>query len=230
MFKCSRLAAVVLIVSACLCLPACGSASDGAVAVEIGASSISRATVEHWVRIEAVTSHEANPTRPAPKGLIPTPPDYTDCVAYMLKEANGRPAPTRAQLKRECATKYRLLEHQILELLITYYWISGEGARIGVSVTQAEIARYLAKQFPTNAELQRFRKITGQSAADQRMLATRVLLSIKLQKRLAERAHISIEQAIARFATELAARWAPRTSCRPGYVVPQCRQYRGSHL
>lgn len=222
-------AAAVLAAAACLCLGACGAAKKDAVVVTVGKSTITQATVDHWIRVEAVTSRGPNPTRSAPKGSIPVPPGYADCIAYLRAQARSTPKPSSQALEHACAVEYGQLKQQILELLITYYWISGEGARQGLAVTDAEVGQYLQREYPTHAQLQRFLEVTGETPAEQRMLAKRVLMSIKLQRHLAASTHTSLEQAIPKFATDLAANWAGRTSCRPGYVVPQCKQYRGPH-
>jgi len=218
------------LLAACVALASCGTAKKDAVVVRVGDSSITQATLDHWIHIEAVASHEHSPKPPTPKGLIPVPPDYADCVALLRKEANVNLKPTTAELKHECAAKYDLIKNDVLEKLITYHWIVGEGSQKGVQVTDAEVARFLHARFPTNGALEQFLEATGASAADERMLEKRVLLSDKLQSLAAKNAHTAEErfQATATFAKALAAKWAPKTNCRPGYVVEQCRQYRGA--
>jgi hypothetical protein len=217
-------------VAACLSFGACGSSKHDPVVVRVGDHAITKARVEHWVRVEAATSHEIKPTRPLPKGLIPVPPHYADCIAYLAAEAKAAPKRTAADLKGICASKYTAFKEQVLQILITYFWIADESARKGVTVTEAEVTQYLQRLFRVPRELERFLRLTGESAADERMLARKVLLGIKLQDLVTRQAHTRAErvQAPAKYFNQLSAKWTPRTSCAAGYVVLQCKQHRGS--
>jgi foldase protein PrsA len=229
----SRVALVALTVAAmiicCLCATACGSSGD-AVVVRVGSHQITKATVVHWIAVEAITSHEAEATPANANGLRPVPPDYVDCIAYLLKAYAGRAGQyPKSELKRKCATKYTELKDQILEILITYYWLADEGAQKGVRVTVPEVARYLHHRFGSASKYKKFLELTGETAAEERMLVSRILLGIKLQDLSVQGARDAAgrQRALVGYVTQQLRRWIPRTSCAHGYVVPECKEYRG---
>ncbi len=215
-------------------LTACGSSSS-AVVVQVGAHAITKATLNRWTAIEAILSYEFDPSGPVPKGVVPDPPSYTNCIAYLRKTppalTKSATDPSSAQLKRQCEQKQELLEHHMLDILITYYWLSGEAASRGVKVTAAELKQTLARQFPSEAAFHRFLALTGETASDERLLLTKSLLDTKLQQSVMASKGLTSkqqqEEALIKFSEEFARRWTARTSCRPGYVVSECRQYKG---
>lgn len=115
--------------------------------------------------------------------------------------------------------------HRALAFLLTSSWVLGEGANRHVSVSQAAVRRRLAEvereSFPKAGQLQRYLARAHETRAD---LLSRVEVEL-------------IEQAIARqvgtgakltsFERGFHERWKRLTSCLPGYVMEDCRQYRG---
>src|ERR1035437_9769921 len=102
-----RLAAPWAAAIAIAAMTGCGtSASDedvAQVASSSGVTSISKSSLKHWMFVEAVLLHNEQPTTAVPKGLLPDPPEYTTCIAYLratpLKLNENGPTPTTAQLK-----------------------------------------------------------------------------------------------------------------------------------
>jgi hypothetical protein len=208
----------------------CGGAGSPVV-VRIGQRSITRASLDRWTAIEAAVTYEAYPRRAIPKGIIPDPPSYENCIAYSKKHASLPVASamqsTPVELGRQCQEKHHVLQNQILEILITSYWLTSEAASIGVSVSYAEAKRVLDEKFVTQAALHRFLTLTGEREADEEFLLKRTMLANKLLAALEKPAgsRSGRTQAVAAFYTALTKKWTARTDCRPGYVVVQCRQH-----
>lgn len=214
-----RRVALALAICGCALPAGCGASGD-TVVVRVGQSSITRPTLAHWIALEAVASHEERPKPPTPKGLIPVPPAYTACIALLGRQADPTKAkPTVAELEHECEVSYYSLRNRVLEKLITYFWMGEEAKQKGIEVSDEEVDRVLRSEFPASGELKQYLEATGASMADERMNARRMLLSEKLQD-------ITPLSAIG-FAGRLVAKWAPRTDCSHGYVMVDCRQYRG---
>jgi foldase protein PrsA len=237
------LAATVLTVCG---LAACGGgSSDGVVAQVDGVGSITEATLNHWVSIFAVDFYELTPTTPIPKGVLPDPPDYTACIAFL--RSNGQkpvasgPKPTTAQLRDKCEQQLHKLKVAALNALIGYDWTLGEGAALGMKITPAEIRTRFTevsnRLFPRKGEFRAYLEYTGQTLADM-MLRTKVqLVEVKetalLTAAQKSSASLSAKQREATLRKLVASfppnkQWAAKTSCRPGFVTSACRQYRGS--
>jgi hypothetical protein len=148
--------------------------------------------------------------------------------------AKPTPMPAAAQLERECAERYRSMERGMLDVLIGFQWVVEEGKADGVSPSAAEVraeyARYSDRQFPNPGEQRRYRADTGESVGDELLRVRTDMISRRIfdnEKRMlggiATKAQL---QAYARLAVATEKQWIAKTSCRAGYVVEDCRQYR----
>jgi len=194
--------------------------------VRVGHHSITKAALAHWTAVEAVLSSGESFERPVPKGLVPDPPAYTSCIAYLGRTA---PAASTAQLRSECEQKYRAIQDHVLEILINYDWMHEEATARSVRVNAREVDRALRVQLPSAAAFARFLAVTGESVSDARYVVESKLLIAKLQSAASSQPGLTAEQrarAAADFAATVIARWKSRTDCRSGYVLPDCRQYR----
>jgi hypothetical protein len=228
---CAASSALVLTLS----LAACGTDATERTVVSVGRHSISRAEVAHWMSIIAARASAA-PGQPSPQ--VPQPPDYLACVRYKRRygPATAQAALSSRRLKLECALEYRKLELKALYLLITYRWVAGEAAELGVSLTKDEVSRALeALERSQSSGAQGFRRYSTATRATVADLALSIklnLLTTKIQARLeskaAERRLTARErqQALNRFGVAFRARWTARTDCTVGYVVPLCRRYK----
>jgi hypothetical protein len=210
----------------------CGTGTSGPAPVQIGDHPISAASLAHWTSAEAVLSYETNPTQAPPIGLVPDPPNYTDCIAYLANAATKATAPrtnpSKAQLKRDCQLRYRLLQRHMLDILITNYWVTSEGAALHLSVSESELKQALARQFPRPAEFRRFLRLTGEREADELMILRGNLLTTKLQQHVTQGlTGTRLQQTFVKFHEQFTAKWKAQTNCRPGYVVSECEQYHG---
>jgi hypothetical protein len=214
---------------ATVALAGCGGASSPVV-VKIGDErSITKAALDHWTVIEALVTYELPLRKRAPKGAVPDPPSYTNCIAYLRKLDAGRLAgvPSAAQLKSECRRQRITLRNQMLEILITSDWLTQEAASKGVKVSDAEVKRALHKKL-TTAALQKYLTFGGLSEAEEVFLLKRTMLGNTLREAVErpEHSRAQRQQAFIAFYQGLQRKWTAQTTCRPGYVVSQCREYR----
>jgi hypothetical protein len=221
-------------------LTACGGGGiPGGAVVQVGDSSISKATVDHWTRVEAVLAYKVIPKQPAPEGVVPDPPNYTACSAYLGTTAPepgaGQPKSTPAQLKSRCQQWDVELRRKVLEILITFDWMNGEIADKGVKVTEKEIQpvfeQFKHSEFPTEEAFHKYLAYTGMSISDVMLLMKNTLLGTKIQQNITVRKGLTAQQkqqAFTKFVQEYQKKWTAKTSCRTGYVVPGCKQYKGT--
>jgi foldase protein PrsA len=219
-------------------LSACGGDSSGVAVAQVGGSSISKATLDHWLPIEAILTYELKPSKPVPSGVVPDPPDFTACVTRLAstpaKLVESGPKPTKAQLKSECRQRYQTLRQAALGFLITAEWMIGEGAEQGVQASKGEIMQRFEQVkkllFPTEAAFQKYLAITGETVSDQLFRSKVKVLSEKIEQKIIYKKRLSAQQqqsAYAKFYKEFPTKWIARTSCRAGYVIVDCKQYKG---
>lgn len=205
--------------------------------VRIDGNAITLLELDHWTDVEAVLAYETEPKKPVPAGVIPDPPAYARCIAYSRTAAAPGQRPARRtpeQLKRQCEARRQQLLRHVLDILIIHLWLRGEAAEQGVKVTLAAIEQVRHRIFPTEAPYRRYLALTGETPTDERLIIEKDLLDTKLL-RVAEAkstprpttAH-QREQALIEAATAFTKKWKARTSCSAGYVVSECRQYKGS--
>ncbi|HEY2142007.1 MAG TPA: hypothetical protein VGG98_08105 [Solirubrobacteraceae bacterium] len=207
---------------------------------QVGGSSITKAELDHWIPIEAILTHELRPRKSVPRGVVPDPPDYGACILYLKtvpQKAIERGAhSTAAQLRSQCQQRYQMLRQTVLNFLITTEWLIGEGTEQGLKATDAEIKHRFEQvkkaEFPRKGEFERQLVLTGETMSDQLFRAKVKVLSINLEREILTKrglTHQQRTQAYVKFFTEaFPTKWIARTSCRAGYVVPNCKQYKGS--
>jgi foldase protein PrsA len=172
---------------AVIALASCGGIPGNAV-LTVDGKPLTQATFNHWLGVAAVSSAAGAGAAP----VIPQPPNYTACIAHLLatapKPAKGSPPPTAAQFKAQCEQQYKTLQQEVLGFLISSEWVLGEGAALGVNVTDKEVKKRFeqirSQQFPKVAEFQRFLANSGQSVSDLLLRVKLNLLSSKIQQKI----------------------------------------------
>jgi hypothetical protein len=214
-------------------LAGCGdptSTRDPAVA-RIDGRQITLAELDHWTNIEAVLAYETDPKKPVPAGVIPDPPSYAKCIEYSKTAAGLGQEPgqkTKAQLKQQCEARREQLLRHVLDILITASWLRGEAVEQGVKVTPEEIEQVRHRIFPTEAPYRKYLALTGETPADERLIIEKDLLDTKLLERAkSETTASQHSQMLIEAATAFTNKWKARTSCSAGYVVSECKQYKG---
>lgn len=244
MFKaCYYVSALSVIALTVAGLAACGGGGSDEVVAQVGGSSITKATLDHWIRIEAVLTYEQFPSKPVPRGVVPDPPDYSACIAYLKthpsKIVESGPKPTAAQLKSQCRQKNHTVLEDALNFLIHTEWVTSGGAEEGLKVTDKEVRQRLEGlkkvYFPKKVEFEKYLATTGQTVSDMLFRSKVQLLELKFQQKTATRAKLiskgltaqQRQQALLKIVKEFIDKWVPKTDCHAGYVVPDCKQYKG---
>jgi len=184
-----------------------GGELPGDAVATVDGQPIERQDFNHWMVI-AARSHGT---------AVPDPATgYRRCIAARRKvidaPTRGRKKVTDKQLEALCKQDYAQLRDQVLQLLISFKWISGEAAAQGITVTDAEVEHSFQEQkrqsFPKDADYQRFLKQTGQTREDILQRVRLDLLSNKLRdKVIAGKDQVS-DEAIAQYYADNESRFA----------------------
>jgi foldase protein PrsA len=210
----------------------CGGAGDPALVSFAGQPVITRATMAHWIPIQSIISRSLLPQQPPPSGEVPDPPSYTACIAY--QKAIGPPAnvdlpkPTTAQARQQCIARYEQTRLHLVRLLLSYKWTEVEAQSLGIHISQQELQRTWARNklelFGTEKVFQRYLAVTGETAADELKILKFDMQASKIQEKvLRERGRAGLRRFDREYPKELAA----KTSCAAGWIIPDCRQYKG---
>jgi foldase protein PrsA len=139
----------------------------GNAVAEVDGTAIEKTDFEHWLAIAAQSSGQ-------PNAAVPKPPAFTECIAQAkkaaAKPAEGQPKQTDADFKKQCQQQYDQMREQVLRLLISYQWVSGEAEEQGIKITDAEVKKTFEEQkkqsFPKEADYEKFLKSSGQTNED----------------------------------------------------------------
>jgi hypothetical protein len=231
---------------AIVALGGCGGQGGGKIVARVdGVGTITEAMLNHWSRVEPILVHELVPLHPAPKGLVPDPPRYTACIAYLRLASSQTGAPaaalTSAALKAACKRREDETQRVTLNKLISWEWTIGRGRAVGIRVTDAQVRRRLSEvirgRSAYGANFARYLKLSEQTMTDMLFRSRVQLYEVTLSDKLAtlanalprsftaqQRQHAIAELSTGLFATK---RWVTRTSCRRGFVVSACNGYTG---
>jgi Raf kinase inhibitor-like YbhB/YbcL family protein len=122
--------------------------------------------------------------------------------------------------------------HRALSFLITSQWVIGEAATRGISVSDAEVkdrfAQIAKQSFPKAGALKQFLAKSGESEAD---LLARVKVEL-LESRIAAKvtagkSGAQAKAVLASFQKAFQEHWKHYTTCKPGYVMEDCSEYKG---
>jgi len=122
--------------------------------------------------------------------------------------------------------------HQALDFLITSEWVLGESAARHITVSEAEVkqrfTQLVHKSFPKAGTLQKYLAKSGETEADLlarikvELLAAKIAAQVTAAKSAAQHSAI-----LTAFETNFHTHWKALTSCKPGYVTEDCKQYKG---
>jgi len=221
---------------AALAITACGSSNGGGTNTAIvsfaGHTIITRAALAHWVPIEAVISRDLTIEHPAPPGEVPDPPNYTACINYektATLPAHSIIQPhTTSELKAKCKARYENIVRHMLHILINYQWVNQQAHAMSITITPQELqegyTRLIRGLFPTETAYHNYLKATGETITDELQTTKSYLQATKLRNKLLQQ-H-GIPGAIKYF-HETPQQLAAQTNCSPGYIIPNCKQYKG---
>lgn len=186
-----------------LALSACGNAIPGnAVATVEDEGPITKQRFDKWMRIAAASLRP-----PAPEGqkqppvVVPTPPDFTDCVRQLRGQAptpqGQRPTPDD-QLRQQCRQQYDALRDEVMQFLLSAQWIEGEAQEQGVQVSQREIDQQFAQErdasFQAEKDYRQFLRDFGYSEEDLKFRVRLTVLQQKIVEKLTKGNEVTNEQ------------------------------------
>jgi hypothetical protein len=231
--------AISLAASAVLSVTAGGCGSAESVVHIAGASdvSISKPTLDHWMRAMVGGDFRQSLGTRGPTGLASEPADRERCLAAVKLVAPrsffNQLKQSRAELEKVCRELHRSVEAQALSFLIATRWAEVEAAELGITVTDADVRQLFAgfrkHLYPTERDLHDYLAERQWSLADVLYQFRRDALNSKVALRVEQKLKRSGggAQAFAKFSLKHYSDLVARTSCEPGYVVPNCSQYRG---
>jgi len=219
-------------------LSSCGGGSHEApipanAVAEVKGQPITKADLNHWMATLAGVDFYEITRQAGPRHLVSDPPRYSVCVAALRsiqpRHATHPHSFTATQLRTKCRQLNRVLEEETVSYLIFGHWAADEGAEEALAVSGQEVkqkfASIKAEQFPTEAQLRRYLALRGLDLADELSIVRREVLSTKLlQTRTQKVTAAGGPQSLLAAERGTTARLRGTTSCRAGYVVPQCRQ------
>jgi Raf kinase inhibitor-like YbhB/YbcL family protein len=138
-----------------------------------------------------------------------------------------------AALSHAKAHNSTALKNQVLGFLITSQWVLAEAAHLGLNTSEAEVRQRLhqvtVKQYPKASQLKHYLASVGETEADLLMRVKTELLESKIARHVTAGKTASTEPhlLLSDFQKSYEARWRARTSCQPGYVMEDCREYKG---
>ncbi len=124
------------------------------------------------------------------------------------------------------------VDHRTLGFLITSQWVLAEAAARGISVSDTEVKQRLAQverqSFPKAGALKKYMASSGETEAD---LQGRVKVEL-LEARIAEKVTAGKSAAqhkavLTSFQSAFTHHWKSYTTCKTGYVMEDCVEYKG---
>jgi phosphatidylethanolamine-binding protein (PEBP) family uncharacterized protein len=122
--------------------------------------------------------------------------------------------------------------HQALGFLITSEWVIGEAGGRHIAVSEAEVKRRFAQlvhqSFPKPGSMKAYLARSGETEADLlarikvELLAAHIAAHVTAGKSAAQRS-----ASLTGFERNFQTHWKRLTSCSPGYVMEDCKQYKG---
>jgi hypothetical protein len=196
----------------------------------VAGSPISKANLEHWMRVESVLGYAVIIKQPAPTGVLPDPPSYSACITWLGSSRGPLDARSLsvAERKSRCQQRLENLKKKTLGFLMSYLWYQGEAKDQGIKVSEAEVQRnfrrFQREELPGKEDLRHYLSYSGMSLADATLIQRLGTLGDKIHSELfGKGSEAQVRQAFALFTSK----WVAKTSCKPGYIVPGCKQYHG---
>jgi Raf kinase inhibitor-like YbhB/YbcL family protein len=122
--------------------------------------------------------------------------------------------------------------HQALGFLITSEWVLGEARGRHIDLSEAEVKRRFTQlvhqSFPRAGSLQKYLAKSGETEADLlarikvELLASHIAAHVTAGKSASQRSAL-----LTGFERNFQTHWKALTICNPGYVMEDCKQYKG---
>ncbi|HEV7527924.1 MAG TPA: hypothetical protein VGO29_03420 [Solirubrobacteraceae bacterium] len=229
-------ASALALIAVLLTAAGCGSAGESVARLEgVPHGSISPSTLDHWMQATVGGDFRRTIGTEGPAGLVSEPANYPRCIAAARFVAPrsffNQLRYTRAELEDACRQLYRAIKAQTLSFLISSEWTLTESAKLKLGATAAEVQHALEvdmQKRPTREDLGKYLTERRWSLADLLYQLKLNVLAAKLVARLRQQASETGggTRALVRLTSKRDTSTAAKTTCRHGFVVPGCREYR----
>lgn len=217
----------------------CGgsSSSESLTHIQGSSASISKATLNHWMRAVLGGDFRQSVGTKGPVGLVSEPAKDSECVAAAKKlvprSFTGQSKLSEAQLLQKCHELHEAVKAQAISYLLSAQTVALEAAEEGVVLSDAELhkefARFRREAYPTEAELQQYMGERHLVLSDVLYAFKRNILSARITAKLQAKAKQSGSGGEAAFASLAVANYKgmiAKTTCKAGYVAQGCKGYR----
>jgi hypothetical protein len=217
----------------------CGK-SESLVHVQGTPASITKESLNHWMQALVGLDFRTSVGTEGPAGLVSEPADYRRCASSVKliapKTFLGQVRLKSETISTRCRELYRSVKAQAMSFLISVAWGAAEADELGLKAPEAEVRREFARirrvPYPTEAQLRKY-------MAERHLVLSDLLYRLKdsiLVGRILAKFQVKVKQAgggektYTKLALERHNRWLSRTSCKAGYVAPDCREYHGPEI
>ena len=180
----------------------------------------------------STTSTPAVPASPAAVASAQGTAGPTDAVAFVSKTPISKASYQHWLAVETALGAAGSPSHQALGFLITSEWVLGEAAARHVEVSEAEVKqRYtqlVHESFPKAGSLKKYLAKSGETEADLlarikvELLASKVAAKVTAGKSSGQRTAL-----LSAFEKNFHEHWKAYTDCKAGYVMEDCKQYKG---
>ena len=227
---------VVALALPLLILAGCGSSDESVTHIAGSSATIARPMLDHWMRAVVATDFRVSVGTKAPKGLASEPKDTNECSKAAMKIVPrtfaGKLKLSDAEIAKKCRELHVAIRNQAIQYLLSAQWTMLEAKELGVQLSDAELhkefLRWRANSYKTDAKFQEYMRERGLVLSDvlyqlrRNILVTRILPKFQARVRKAGGG----EKVYAKLALERYHKLIEKTSCKPGYVMEDCKEYR----
>lgn len=220
---------------AVLAFSACG-ASNSVTRIQGSSATITKPMLDHWMRAVVATDFRVNIGTKAPRGLVSEPANPSECAQAAKKiiprTFTGTPKLGDAQIAKKCRELHEAVKTQAMAYLLSAQWTMLEAKELHIPLTEAELhkefQRYLMQNYKNSqAKFHQYldeRQLVPSDVLYQlkrNILVTRILPKFKARVQRAGGG----EKTYAKLVTKRYHGLIAKTSCQPGYVMEDCKQY-----
>ena len=156
------------------------SSSKAATVATVDGHPITIQTFDHWLKSSAIAAHSSSSQIPP---FVPDAPAYVKCIQFIdAAQIKAGKHPSSTTLLSDCKQLRSALAEEVMQLLISSYWILHEGAQEGISVTASQVASAVHSSLPKTG-LVSYLKGNGLSRADLTFEAKVSLIAQRLSQR-----------------------------------------------
>jgi hypothetical protein len=220
---------------ALLTLGACGG-SDGITHIQGSSETITKPMLDHWMRADVATDFRANIGTKAPTGLAAEPANQSECAqaakTVIPRSYTGQSKLTDAEIAQKCHQLYIAIRNQAMSYLLSAQWTKLEAKELGVRLSEPELHKeFLRSRKETYGNQATFLKYMRERRlvlSDVLYLLTRNILVTRILPKFEARVKHAGggEKVYAKLALVRYHGLIAKTSCKAGYVMEDCKEYR----